>query len=87
MTYRIDAEDARFTDPFIARLTKTTFDLVRGGHRPRSDEFIARLATFAVGDWFAERMGGARIRQEDVDLLLDVIAVVMAVLMHARASV
>ncbi len=84
MTYRIDAENARFTDPFFARLTKTTFDLVRGGLRPRSDEFIARLATFTVGDWFAEQMGGARIRQEDVDLLLDIIAVVMAVLMHAR---
>lgn len=84
ISYRVDAESARFTDPFIARLTKTTFDLVRGGLRPRSDEFIAKLATFTVGNWFAEQMGGARIRQEDIDLLLDIIAVVMAVLVHAR---
>ena len=85
MTYRIDAEKVRFTDPFIARLRETTFDLVRGGFRPRSDEFISRLATFTVGDWFAEQMGGARIRQEDIGLLVDIIAVVTSALMHARS--
>ena len=85
MTYRIDAKRARFTDPFIARLRETTIELVKGGLRPRSDEFIASLATFAVGDWFAEQMGSARIRQEDIDLLLDIIAVIMAVLVHARS--
>ena len=85
MTYKVDPESARFTDPFRARLTKTTYNLVRSGLRPRSDEFIARLATFTVGDWFAEQMGGARIRQEDVDLLLDIITVVIAVLVRARS--
>jgi hypothetical protein len=85
ISYRVDAENARFTNPFIARLTETTFDLVRGGLRPRSDEFIAKLATFTVGEWFAEQMGSARIRQEDIDLLLDIIAVVTAILMHARS--
>ena len=83
ISYRVDGENARFTDPFIAKLTETTIELVRSGLWPTSDDFIARLATFTVGEWFAEQMGNARIRQEDVDLMLDVVAVVTAVLMRS----
>jgi hypothetical protein len=40
---------------------------------------------FTVGEWFAEQMGSARTRQEDIDVLLDIVAVVAAVLMRARS--
>ena len=85
ISYRVDSENARLTDPFIAKLTETTIELVRSGLWPTSDGFIAKLATFTVGKWFAEQMGSARIRQEDIDLMLDIIAVVTAVLMRARS--
>ena len=45
----------------------------------------AFLLTRAVGDWSAEQMFGARTRQEDIDLPLDVIAAVTAVSMHPRS--
>lgn len=85
MSYKVDNRDMRFTDPFIAKLTDTTLELARGGLHPMSDAFIAKLAAFTVGGWFSEQMGGARIRREDIDLMLDIVAVVTAVLMRFRS--
>jgi len=49
ISYRVDSKNEHFTDPFIAKLTETTYDLARNGLRPANDGFIARLLLGSSG--------------------------------------